>query len=139
DVAAATEAGKSLASGAVKGVVGMPGLPGNLETLGRHMINAGGAFWGAPANVVEPQSLLPTSQHFIEHSEIPFYEPQTRLGRYSEKIGEFAPGMTMGGPANTAARALTNVIGPAVGSEAAGELTKGMKIEPYSRVAGALV
>jgi hypothetical protein len=66
------------------------------------------------------------------------YTPKTTLGRYGKVGGEFLPNI-VGGPGRLATRAATRVILPAIGSEAAGEATKGTAYEPYARVAGAVV
>ncbi|MDM9629773.1 hypothetical protein QTL95_28215 [Rhizobium sp. S152] len=79
------------------------------------------------------------------------YEPRTMPGKFAETVAEFAvPG---GGPsrstrlaegvgrraASYAGDLARNAIAPGVASEAAGQFTEGTSLEPYARVAGALV
>jgi hypothetical protein len=69
----------------------------------------------------------------------PDYEPKTLAGSYLKTGAEFTPGMLMGGEGGLGARFLRNVALPAIGSETAGQLTKGTAAEPYARVGGAML
>lgn len=133
------DAAKSAGAGLARGVMGLAGLPGNLETLGRVGINAAAGSLGASGPVVKGAAVLPTSTD-IEHAAEPItgtlYKPRTTLGRYAGAIGEFAPGALF--PGGLAQRVLGNVVGPAVASETAGEATKGTSLEPWARIAGAI-
>jgi hypothetical protein len=131
---------KSAGSGLARGAIGMVGLPGTVEQLGRAGINYGAKQLGASGDVVSPETALPTGQDLqkrVEGVTGKFYEPKTMPGRYAGAIGEFAPGALF--PGGVAQRVLGNVVGPAVASETAGELTKGTAYEPWARVGGALV
>lgn len=64
------------------------------------------------------------------------YQPQTLPGQYARTAGEFLPA-AIGGPEGIGARMLSRVALPALGSEGAGQLTKGTSLEPYARIAGA--
>jgi len=131
---------KSAGVGLARGALGMAGLPGTVEQLGRMGINAGARALGAEGNVVSPETALPTGgdlQKRVEGVTGKFYEPQTTAGEYARTVGEFAPGALF--PGGMAQRVLGNVVGPAVASEAAGQLTEGTSLEPYARVGGALV
>lgn len=77
-------------------------------------------------------------QSGIERLTGPFRQPQNTGEKYADMIGQFAPGI-MGGGGGLVRRALTQVVAPAVTSEAAGQLTEGTASEPYARVAGALM
>lgn len=130
---------KSAGAGLARGAVGMAGLPGTVEQLGRAGINYAGKQFGARENVVSPQTALPTGQDLqkgVEGYTGKFYEPKTTAGRYAGAIGEFAPGVLF--PGGIAQKVLGNVVGPAVASETAGEMTKGTSLEPWARVGGAL-
>ena len=66
------------------------------------------------------------------------YQGKTRTGKFAGAIGEFLPGAAVGGgmsPSNL----MRFGVAPAVASEGAGQLTEGTKLEPYARVAGALL
>lgn len=66
----------------------------------------------------------------------PLYKPQTKAGKYTRTVASFAPAaLTPGGPVRRAA----NVVVPGVMSEAAGQATEGTAMEPYARVAAAMV
>lgn len=133
---AAGDVAKSAGIGLAKGVIGIPALPGNLENLGRMGIN-----WARPG-AVSSETALPTSKDLQGHVEKvtgEFYKPQTKMGRYAETIGEFAPlGMAFG-PGGMAGRAITQVAAPAVASEAAGQAAEGTKFEAPARLVGALL
>lgn len=139
-----TDVGKSAGAGLVRGAAGLAMLPGNLETLGRAGINyAGSKITGKSDPIVSPRSVLPNSNdalQVIEHySGQPLYRPSTRAGQYAGAVGEFAPNMLLPGPAGLASKAATNVVGPAVLSETAGQATEGSDWETPARIAGAVV
>lgn len=66
----------------------------------------------------------------------PLYKPQTKAGEYTRTVATFAPAALVPG---TATQRLTRVLAPALTSETAGQLTKGKPVEPYARLAGALL
>lgn len=66
-----------------------------------------------------------------------FYKPQNTSEEFASTIGEFAPAM-LAGPGGLVRRGATQVLAPAVGSEAAGQMTEGTEAEPYARMIGAL-
>lgn len=66
------------------------------------------------------------------------YTPQTTAGEYAQTGGQFVASLPVGGPANMTAKVLGTAAG-AVGSETAGQLTKGTSLEPYARMVGAVV
>lgn len=140
------DAGKSFGSGLVKGGIGLATLPGTVEQLGRAGINyANRQFNGADApDAVSPQPFLPPYQagkDIVEQRITgPLYTPKTKVGEYAGAVGEFAPGILMpaAGATSLAGRAAVNVIGPAVASETAGQLTKGTAAEPWARMAGGI-
>lgn len=130
---------KSAGAGLARGAIGLAGLPGTVEQLGRAGINYGAKQFGAKDNVVSPDTALPTGADLQKKAEGytgKFYEPKTAVGRYAGAIGEFAPGALF--PGGVAQRVLGNVVGPAIASETAGELTKGSAWEPWARVGGAI-
>jgi hypothetical protein len=136
------DAGKAAGAGIVKGIIGLTGLPGTVEQLGRAGIN-----YVAGRDAVSPEAALPTYDDIkgaYEKRAGPLYEPKTTVGKYVGTVAEFAPGMLFpGGAAATAGRrlgmrALQNVVAPGVVSEAAGQLTEGTKLEPAARVIGGI-
>lgn len=133
----AVDAAKSLGIGAARGIVGLSTLPGNIEQLGRLGINKGAELLGAKPPVSDA-TVLPTTNDVIAKDEAQtgkkWYQPQSTLGKYAQAAGEFAP-LALGGEAGLAGRA-ANVLGPAVASETAGELTQGTPYEGVARFAG---
>jgi len=150
---------KSAGTGLVKGAIGLAGLPGDASDAIYRGIGAVEGFvrkqFGetsegriarearTDAAKAAAPNMMPTASSIrgaVEGVTGKFYEPQTRAGEYAQTVGEFAPGMLIGGGGGgLASRALTNVVAPAVGSEFAGGMAKGTAYEPYARVAGALV
>jgi len=61
---------------------------------------------------------------------------QTTAGEFARTVGEFAPGAAL--PGSLATRA-AQVLAPALASETAGQLTEGTNIEPFARLAGAIL
>lgn len=148
-----TDALKSVGVGLARGAIGLAGLPGDLSNV----IGQGLSFLeqkvtgetdaeraerdlaATKAKAAVP-NITPTSRDItsaVESQTGEFYKPQTRAGRYAETIGEFAPAALVG-PGRLGTKLVTQALLPGVGSEAAGELTKGTGYEPYARVAGAL-
>lgn len=129
------DVGASLASGVGRGAAGLIGLPG---TIG-NAINDG-LSW---ATGMQP---LPASPFSSEGAQSALstvtggasdYQPKTTAGEYASTVGEFLPGAALGG-ANLANLVRFGVV-PGLASEGAGQLTEGSSIEPYARVAAALV
>ncbi len=134
------DVGKSAVAGIARGGLGMVGLPGTVEQLGRMGINAAGRALGVDSNTVSPDTVLPTGgdlQKRVEAHTGKFYEPKTTAGEYARTIGEFAPGLAF--PGGVVQRVLGNVVGPALASETAGQMTKGTAAEPWARMGGAIV
>lgn len=65
------------------------------------------------------------------------HDPTTTAGEYARTIGEFAPTAAIG-PGGLVAKAVGNMLVPAITSETAGQLTEGSAAEPWARMAGGL-
>jgi hypothetical protein len=125
---------RSGGAGLVRGATGLVGLPGTLEQIGRAGVN-----WLGGAGTVPNETALPTGadvQSKLESYTGKFHQPKTTAGEYARTIGEFAPGALF--PGGLAQKVLGNVVGPAVASETAGQMTKGTSLEPWARLGGAL-
>lgn len=124
---------------------GMPGPVGDAARAARTAmataLRAGGASpdvaTGA-ANLLPGGGSLPTTKDIEDAlgARKSYHKPQTVAGEYTRTLGQFAPGALM--PGSWATKA-ANVVVPALTSETAGQLTKGSDIEPYARIAGALL
>lgn len=136
---------KSAGTGLVKGAIGIVGMKGDAARLLESGINYGADYLrNKGALDIPPEATkafvntmtaggltTPGSQDITKAVETvagPLAKPETRLGRYSEQIGEFAPSALLpGGMISKAA----NVVLPAVAGEFASEQVKGTKYEPY--------
>lgn len=131
----AKDVGASLVSGVGRGAAGLVGLPG---TIG-NAVNSG-LSWatGLPELPASPFSSSGAQEALSTvtggASE---YEPQTTAGEYAGTVGEFLPGAAIGG--GTVANLLRFGVVPGLASEGAGQITEGTELEPYARVAAALV
>lgn len=144
------EAGRTVESGARHAVAGMGGFVGDMSDLGAKGIGAGVNFierkLGLPETPAPDRSnsalnLIPTHESMmaeIERQHGKTEEPQSRLGKYGKTATEFA---LSGGAAKAPSflKGVTNVVVPAVASEAAGQATEGTAAEPYARFGAALV
>jgi hypothetical protein len=148
------DAAKSVGSGLASATAGTLGAAGDLRSLlsagtsalgdklgvGSDKIQAFKDLAASAAGLTTTGRLLanaPTSRDIINTAADPIvspdYQPQTDMGRFLKKGAEFAPNMLVGGPEGLAARFLTNVAAPAVGSEIGDRLAG-----PYGGAAGAL-
>lgn len=73
----------------------------------------------------------------IEGVTGPMYQAKTVPGQFAQTTGQFVPGMLMG-PGSWGQR-IVNGVSAALGSETAGQATKGSWVEPYARLGGALL
>jgi len=131
-----TDMAKSLPTGVVEGITGMVGLPGSLYQM-------------IPENLRSPTSMLrnlPTgegmNQGIRDQIGYDYYQPQTVQGEYARTLGEFLPGGVAPGGAGTK---LASWLVPAVASESAGQIARGMSGgrrdtagEGFARLAGGL-
>lgn len=73
------------------------------------------------------------------------YKPQTLPGKFANTIGQFGPAVAAltegnGAPlSQIAKRVIGKSVASGTGSEALGEATEGTQLEPYARVAGAVL
>lgn len=123
------DVGKQAVAGVGEGVIGLAGLPGDVQALTRMGAEkvAGGPL---PADVY---SKMPTSADVrskVEEWTGPFPEAKTGAGKMARTVGEFAPGAAF--PGGVVRRGIS-VLAPALGAEA-GEALAG----PRGRLVGAL-
>lgn len=133
----------SFGSGLAKGAVSLPGLPGDIESLGRAGLRAAGYD-------VSPETYFATGEEYRQalQPSIPALgeKPQTTAGKYAETLGEFtaipmagAAAKSARGPVAELKQALTSGVKPALASETAGQLTEGTELEPYARFGAAVL
>jgi hypothetical protein len=148
---------KSVGSGLANAAIGTLGMGGDVRELASKGLDLAGEKLGfdpsaiksgaaIAAKVLPPLGFLaaaPSSQDVRSTVKDPIvspdYEPQSLTGSYLKTGAEFLPGLLMGGEGNLATKFARNVVLPAIGSETAGQLTKGTAAEPYARVAGAFL
>jgi hypothetical protein len=122
----------ALGQGTANGIMGLYGLPGGIEWLGRKGINLVGG------NVSEDPKLwtygdIKKFAHELTGEKD--YEPQSVPEEYVRTLGEFTPGVV--GPGGLVGMALW--VGAGAGaSETAGQLTKGTAAEPWARMGAGL-
>lgn len=143
------DVGSSFGAGLAKGIAALPGVVGDIQQIAR----AAEPYIGIKTPE-KPLVQFPTSAETTEALK-PYvsalgYEPETTGGKFAETIGEFAStpiGETkeIGAATKALDRAgqaakniATGTVLPAVGSEAAGQITEGTPIEPVARIAGAV-
>lgn len=129
------DVGASLASGVGRGAAGLIGLPGTIGNAINDGLSWATGMQSLPASPFSSegaQSALSTVTGGASD-----YQPQTTAGEYAGTVGEFLPGAALGG-ANIANLVRFGVL-PGLASEGAGQLTEGSSIEPYARIAAALV
>lgn len=114
-----------MGSGMAKGIVGLAGLPGDLQAFVKKHTP-----WETKKSIN-----LPTSLEVIDYAGqyAPALKetPKTVAGEYGQTVGEFLP--------LAGRRVVAMGVAPAVASEAAGQLTKGTEAEPYARLGGAVL
>lgn len=156
------DVGHSLGSGLVKGTGYVLGMPSDLwQMLDRgyqHLLTRGAVGMGllTPEEGEQLRQPIPGaedyqagSQKINEHlmslakkSGADTSGPQTVPGEYAETVGSFLPGAAAlgAGSMREIPKALARYgVAPALTSETAGQATKGTALEPYARVAGAIL
>ena len=137
--------GRAGLEGVKRGGVGLLNMGSDLAAMARD--KAGGMMGIAPETMQAMQQAqsglgigVPSRTEAVKGRAdqlLPNYEPRNRRERYAMAIGEQTPGLMMG-PNNLAMRGAA-AVGSGVGSEAAGEATKGSWLEPFARFGGAVL
>jgi hypothetical protein len=135
--------GPSVLSGLQRGVGGLAGAPGDLLDLAAKGERAGLGVFGIDFKDPNPREILPgvslprseDVNAFIQKYTGPYYQPQTRAGKFASSIASFAPAAIA--PEGVLPKVLSAVI-PGAASEAAGELTQGTPFEPWARTGAAI-
>ena len=147
---------KSGAAGLARGAIDIPGMIGDAQQLSGTLAGKAAGYLGAGDEmqakvkdlatrygVLLPGAMgnaLPTSDQLtkgVESVTGEFYKPQTTAGEYAQTVARFIPS-TMLGP-GTKAMKFGAGVASGLASEGAGQATKGSPIEPYARIAGAVV
>jgi hypothetical protein len=130
------DVGASAASGIARGAADIVGLPGTLSNLFDQGVSYVTGMQAPPPNPFNAENARAGLSALTGGATS--YKPETTAGEYASTVGEFLPGAALFGGVNPS-NLLINGVAPAVTSEAAGQLTEGSAIEPYARVAAALV
>lgn len=144
-----TDTAKGVAKGIATGTEGLLGLPGDFQkgvdwamdkVMPSSLFGLKGAFPGDP-NAYAPPSIsrLPTTSDVdsvLHASSLP--DPQTSVGQHAQNVASFLPS-AIGGPESVAKNLLVRGVLPGAASDALGTATQGTALEPYARMAGALV
>jgi hypothetical protein len=134
---------RSGAKGLAEGFTGILDLPANIPGY----IAQGGSIVGEKLGMIDPDKAAQFRADISEMSQlggaghsaeqvapgVMGYQPNTPAGEIAETAGSFlGGGLPLGGtPAQ--------MIGAGVGSEVAGQMTEGSKLEPWARIGGALL
>ena len=134
DMAAAGVAGIARGGAAL---VGLPGTVGNAMNNGMTWVGKKAGL--IPEDWVSPQSPI-SGEGFTRvmgdmTGGATDYRGETTAGKYAGTVGEFIPGALGGGIRGL----LQYGVAPGMASEAAGQATEGTKLEPYARIAAALL
>lgn len=129
------EAASGFGRGLAKGIIGAPGIVGDIQALARKAEPYIGI-----KTPEKPLIELPTSAEMLKRAEPAVRalgeKSETLPGKYAETLGEFA---AMPGAGKTGKEVLARTVLPAVGSETAGQITEGTALEPYARFAGSML
>jgi hypothetical protein len=123
-------------SGLARGAVGLTGLPGDIESLGRMGAKAVGYD-------VAPETVLPTSEEMIQKAqkyipgakEFMEYKPEWAPSRYAKTAAEFLPG-ALAGPGGFASK-VAGSVGAGIATQGIEDYMHGTKWEgtPYEAAA----
>jgi hypothetical protein len=140
----AADVAKSVPSALARGTMDLVGLPGTIgDTLQYGFEKAMDYVLPGP-DVADKMKPSPFSGSSIRGAASDLtggateYQPQTTAGKYAGTISEFLPGAAAFGGVNPANLLRFGAL-PGAASEAAGQATEGTAVEPYARVAAALV
>lgn len=129
------------AAGLGRGVMGIVGLPGTLNDLTQSGVSAGLGAAGLDPGAT-PRSALSTAAMQQAASGLTGglsdHKGDSRAAKFAGTVGEFLPGAALFGGAGAGNLIRYGAI-PGAASEAAGQMTEGTAVEPYARVAAALL
>ena len=148
------DARRTVPGAAVRGVTTLLGSNGDAQVLlGKGARWLGDKLGFSPDQVERALTFarnrvpqFPTSdqiQSQVESYTGEFHKPETRLGKFTDSLGQGGFAGLAGGPFVAGARGLGGAalrygIFPSLTSEAAGQLTEDTQMEPWARLAGAL-
>jgi len=119
----------SIGTGLMRGVDDMVHLPQNLMQM------VGGWFMGPGAREVMDWAASFNREALEEN----LHQPQTELGRAAANVSQFIPGAGMFGPGGGVSNSIRYGVIPGLAAEGAGQLVQGSTVEPFFRVAAALL
>lgn len=140
------DAAKSFGTGVEQGTIGLLNTGGDIANYARNTV--GGWMGFSPEQLQAMSGIqsqfgigVPASSDQItkkvEEVQGPLHKPETTIGKYANTVGQFVPG-AVAGPGGWLRKGALAVV-PGMASEAAGQATEGTALEPYARVAGALL
>ena len=141
---------KAFGAGAVRGLSGVAGLPGDVLGWVDAGVRNAPRLFGAPAatmpertgigkvaQALEPPTTPQITSAVEQNVTGPLYQPQNKAEKYAATFGEFLPAAASG-PGGIARRVTQQALAPAIASESAGQLAEGTPLEGAARFAGAL-
>lgn len=121
--------GRSLFSGIGRGAANLVALPGMATGLADRAVEKLTGVEVGPS-MAERAGVL--GQTLYGDTKAGQFQPQTTAGEYAGTVGEFLPGILMGGTA-------PQMVASGLASEFGGQITEGTKAEPWARLAGAIL
>jgi hypothetical protein len=141
----AGELAGGVASGAARGATQLLGLPGTIsDFVDESLVSGINAAFGfdlqKPKGSILSGGSLQQSLSDVTGGLSEYRAPGT-AGEFAGTVGEFLPGAALGGAGviGKAKNLAQFGIVPGVASEAAGQATEGTSLEPYARLAGAVL
>lgn len=142
DGGAAGDVMRSGASGMARGGTSILDLPANLPGL----LAQGGSWVGEKVGLIDPATAQKFRSDISEMAShggatatarkaapgLMDYKPETTPGEYARTVGEFLPGMALGGKA-------TQMVAAGLGSEFGGQMAEGTEYETAARIGGGLL
>lgn len=126
---------RAIPGGLAQGITGLVGLPGDVS----HMLDVGmDKLTGGHVADRKPVTRITSGELNDAVSKLfgGYYEPKTTLGDYAQTAAQFASS-AIAGPEGAIPK-IASVLVPAAASEALGQATKGTRLEPWARFAGAV-
>jgi hypothetical protein len=126
---------KATGTGLVEGAYDLATLPLTAAEFSDRVTH-----WIAPDGTPDPADnpIYDWRQDTRENISGALYQPQNTVEEYLRTIGTMVPGAAAV-PGRLAGNLARYAIAPGVASEAAGQLTEGTALEPYARMAGAML
>lgn len=125
-------------SGVAQGAMDLVGLPGTIADYVNNKLSDALGWEHLPAQVLSGHNIRETASEATGGATE--YKPQNKAEKYVQTAGSFVPGaVALGGSGSVLENVGRYAVIPGVASEAAGQATEGTQLEPYARLAAAIL